>query len=192
MKNIVLAISGPSGVGKGTLVNLLLERNGDIGLSVSCTTRSPRPGEEDGVAYFFLSKEEFLRRIEEGDFLEYDEHFGNYYGTPKSYVLQTLEHKSVILEIDVHGVAKAKESLPQTVTLFVAPPSKEELIARLKNRASEGEEEIAERVARMEYEFEQAKDYDYVVVNDDLERAYAEIMAIIEKEKNSVEQGDKK
>lgn len=192
MKNIVLAISGPSGVGKGTLVNLLLARNDDIGLSVSCTTRSPRPGEQNGVAYFFLSQEEFDKRIAEGDFLEYDEHFGNYYGTPKSYVLETLRRKSVILEIDVHGVAKAKERLPQIVTLFVAPPSKEELIARLKNRASESEEEISDRVARMEYEFALAKDYDYVVTNDDLEKAYAEIMAIIEKEKNSVEQGDKK
>lgn len=184
MKNIVLAISGPSGVGKGTLVNMLLERNDDIGLSVSCTTRVPRPGETEGLSYFFLSREEFLKRIEEGDFLEYDEHFNNFYGTPKSYVLKTLEEKSVILEIDVHGVFKAKESLPETVTLFIAPPSKEEVIARLKKRASETDEQIALRLSRMEYESARAKDYDYVVINDDLERAYAEIMSIIEKEKN--------
>lgn len=183
MKNVLLAISGPSGVGKGTLVNLLLQDK-NIVMSVSCTTRAPREGEVDGVSYFFLSKEEFLKRIEADDFLEYDEHFGSYYGTPASFVKKTLQEKSVILEIDVNGALNAKKKIPQTVTVFIAPPSKEELIARLKGRGSETEEQIKNRLSRVEYELSQQDQYDYVVVNDDLKTAYERLLEIINEEKN--------
>ena len=113
MKNILMAISGPSGVGKGTLVKALLARRKDLIESVSCTTRAPRKGERDGREYFFLKREEFLSRIEKGDFLEYDEHFGNFYGTPKSFVKEALKEKSVILEIDVVGALNAKKAFPE-------------------------------------------------------------------------------
>ena len=153
MKNILMAISGPSGVGKGTLVKALLAEREDVTVSVSCTTRPPRAGERDGKEYFFLTRAEFERRIAEDDFLEYDEHFGNYYGTPKSFVRETLKKKSVILEIDVVGALNAKKVFPECVLIMIVPPSEEELKKRLKARNSETEEQIANRLERMEYEF---------------------------------------
>ena len=152
MKNILFAISGPSGVGKGTLVKMLLEGDENLVSSVSCTTRAPRAGETDGEDYFFIDRETFEKKIAAGGFLEYDEHFGNYYGTPLSFVEETLQKKSVILEIDVKGAMSAKAKKPDTVTIFIAPPSAEELKKRLRGRHSESEEQIAERVARAEYE----------------------------------------
>ena len=110
MKHVLLAVSGPSGVGKGTMVKTIISRRSDVVESVSCTTREPREGEVHGKHYFFLSREEFERRIAENDFLEYDEHFGNYYGTPKSFVRDTLKSKSVIMEIDVVGALNAKRA----------------------------------------------------------------------------------
>ena len=112
MKTVLMAISGPSGVGKGTIVKEFLKRRNDVGVSVSCTTRAPRAGEIDGKDYFFISREEFLRRKDEGDFLEWDEHFGNFYGTPKSFVEEQLKTKSLILEIDVVGALNAKNIFP--------------------------------------------------------------------------------
>ena len=155
MKNILMAISGPSGVGKGTLVKALLAEREDVTVSVSCTTRPPRAGERDGKEYFFLTRAEFERRIAEDDFLEYDEHFGNYYGTPKSIV----------------------------------PPSEEELKKRLKARNSETEEQIANRLERMEYEFSKKALYDYIVVNDTLENAERKLEEIIDGEKKKMTQG---
>jgi guanylate kinase len=183
MKNLLIAISGPSGVGKGTLVNLLLERDPSLVASVSCTTRAPRAGEEDGKQYFFLTKDEFERRIADDDFLEYDKHFDNYYGTPKSFVMKTMEKKSVILEIDVCGATNVKKKLPETVTIFIAPPSEKELKDRLSGRQSESEEQIETRLKRLDYELSFAKEYDYVVVNDRLEQAYDELRDIIQNEK---------
>lgn len=182
MKNKLLVISGPSGVGKGTLVNALKARRPDVTESVSCTTRAPRKGETHGKEYFFLSREEFLRRIDEKDFLEYDEHFGNYYGTPKSFVLEKLKEKSVILEIDVVGALNAKREIPESVLIMIAPPSVEELKRRLTGRGTETDEAIANRLARLEYELSQRDKYDYVVVNDDLERALQEIEKILDAE----------
>ncbi|MBO7736851.1 MAG: guanylate kinase, partial [Clostridia bacterium] len=127
MKHVLMAVSGPAGVGKGTIVKTIISRRDDVVESVSCTTRLPREGEIDGKHYFFLTKEEFLRRIEEKDFLEYDEHFGNYYGTPRSFVEKTLETKSVILEIDVVGALNVKKVFPECVLVMIAPPSVEEL-----------------------------------------------------------------
>ena len=182
MKHILMAVSGPAGVGKGTIVKTLISRRDDVVESVSCTTRAPRAGEIDGKHYFFLSKEEFLRRIEEKDFLEYDEHFGNYYGTPRSFVEETLKTKSVILEIDVVGALNVKEKFPQLVLVMIAPPSVEELKRRLIGRGSESEESLKIRLARLEYELAQKDKYDHFIVNDDLETAIAEVEKILDGE----------
>ncbi len=184
MKNILLAISGPSGVGKGTLVKMLLERDENLVTSVSCTTRQARSGEVHGKDYFFIDKQTFQKKIAEDGFLEYDEHFGNFYGTPQSFVEETLKKKSVILEIDVKGAMNAKRKLDETVTIFIAPPSKEELLSRLRGRKSEDEAQIAQRLERVEYELSFAGDYDYTVVNDNLNEAYERLIEIINHERN--------
>lgn len=180
MKHILMAVSGPAGVGKGTIVKTLIKRRNDVVESVSCTTRAPREGEVDGTHYFFLTKEEFLKRIEEKDFLEYDEHFGNYYGTPRSFVEKTLEEKSVILEIDVVGALNVKKVFPEIVLVMIAPPSVEELKHRLIGRGSETEESLKIRLSRLEYELSQKDKYDYYIVNDDLETAIAEVESILD------------
>ena len=180
MKGVLVVVSGPSGVGKGTIVKTLVKKRSDIVESVSCTTRSPRVGEVHGREYYFLSEEEFKRRIRENDFLEYDEHFGNYYGTPKSFVREALKEKSVILEIDVVGALNAKKAFPQSVLVMIAPPSVEELKRRLVGRGTETEEEIARRLSRLEYELSHKEQYDIVVVNDDLERALQELENILD------------
>ena len=182
MGHVLLAVSGPSGVGKGTMVKTLIARRADVVESVSCTTRAPREGEIHGKHYFFLSKEEFERRIAEDDFLEYDEHFGNYYGTPKSFVRETLKSKSVIMEIDVVGALNAKKSFPECVLVMVVPPSVAELKRRLSGRGSETEAQIENRLARMEYELSHKDEYDHIIVNDDLEKAIAELSKIIDGE----------
>ena len=181
-KHVLMAVSGPSGVGKGTIVKTILQRREDVVESVSCTTRAPREGEIDGKHYFFLSHEEFQRRIQEDDFLEYDEHFGNYYGTPKSFVAETLKTKSVIMEIDVVGSLNAKKVFPECVLVMIVPPSIEELKKRLIGRGTEGKEQIEGRLARLEYEISQKDKYDYVIVNDDLETAIADVCKIIDGE----------
>ncbi|MBR2374910.1 MAG: guanylate kinase [Clostridia bacterium] len=180
MKHLLMAVSGPSGVGKGTIVKTLIGRRADVVESVSCTTRAPRSGETHGKEYFFLTKEEFTTRLENDDFLEYDEHFGNYYGTPKSFVEETLKTKSVILEIDVVGALRVKEKFPETALVMIVPPSVEELENRLKGRGSETEAEIENRLARLSFELAQQDKYDYVIVNDDLERAIGEVEAILD------------
>ena len=180
MKHVLMAVSGPAGVGKGTIVKTIIERREDVVESVSCTTRLPREGEIDGKHYFFLTKEEFLRRIKENDFLEYDEHFGNYYGTPRSFVEKTLQAKSVILEIDVVGALNVKKVFPECVLVMIAPPTIEELKRRLIERGSEDEESLKERLARLEFELGQKDKYDYFIVNDDLDTAITEVEQIID------------
>lgn len=180
MKNRLMVVSGPSGVGKGTLVKKLVKKRSDVVESVSCTTRAPREGEVHGREYYFLTKQDFLRRVEEQDFLEYDEHFGNYYGTPKSFVQETLKEKSVILEIDVVGALNAKKAFPDCVLVMVVPPSKETLFERLKGRNSETDEEIQSRLARLDYELSQKDKYDYVVINDNLDKALAALENILD------------
>ena len=182
MKHVLLAVSGPSGVGKGTIVKTILNRRADVVESVSCTTRPPREGEVHGKHYFFLSKEEFQKRIAEDDFLEYNEHFGNYYGTPKSFVKEALKEKSVIMEIEVVGALNAKKAFPECLLVMVVPPSVEELKKRLAGRGSETEEQIEKRLARMNYELSHKDQYDYVIVNDDLETAIADLCKIIDGE----------
>jgi len=184
---ILLIVSGPSGAGKGTLVKRLLEKEPNLELSVSCTTRLPRKGECDGKDYFFLRREEFERRIRANDFLEYDEHFGNYYGTPKSFVLNRLQTKSVLLEIDVVGALNVARTLREEgerppVTVMVVPPDAEELRRRLKERGTESDEEIALRMERVRYELTKRDEYDYVLVNDELKCAVDELRGIFERE----------
>lgn len=171
MNTVLMAISGPSGVGKGTIVKEFLRRRADVGVSVSCTTRAPRACEVNGRDYFFITKEEFLRRKDEGDFLEWDEHFGNYYGTPKSFVESELKTKSLILEIDVVGALNARKHFPECKLIMVTPPSVEELKKRLEGRCSETEEEVQTRLKRLDYELSKAPEYDYILVNDKLESA---------------------
>ena len=184
MKGKLIVVSGPSGVGKGTIVKTLIKRRADVVESVSCTTRAPREGEIHGREYYFLSKEEFLRRINENDFLEYDEHFGNYYGTPKSFVREKLKEKHVILEIDVVGALNAKAAFPDSILVMVAPPSLEELKRRLTGRGTETNEEIENRMERISYELSQKEKYDYVVINDDLETAITQLSNIIDNGKS--------
>lgn len=181
-KGKLLVISGPSGVGKGTIVNLLLQRRPNASLSVSCTTRAPREGEKEGVSYFFLSKEKFKRMIDCGGFLEYSLHFENFYGTPAEFVEKKLEEGDVILEIDVDGALNVKSAKPDAVLVMIAPPDRQELYRRLKGRGTEEEEVIFRRLARADYELGKSGLYDYVIVNDDLETAVGQVEHILEKE----------
>lgn len=187
MKGTIFCISGPSGVGKGTIVKELMRIDPELAISVSCTTRSPRPGEKDGVDYFFITHEEFQNKLDRGEFLEYDEHFGNYYGTLKDYVTMLADQdKLVILEIDVVGAFMAKNyygSTCRVVNIFIKPPSLEVLEERLQKRGSETEEQLEERRDRVKFEYGQADKFDYVVLNDEVLRATKEIHDIIQKEK---------
>ncbi len=180
--NFLIVLSGPSGVGKGTIVTRLLAR-GNYALSVSATTRPPRKGEENGKSYFFLSREEFAKGIKEGGFLEYSEHFGNFYGTPKKFVDEKLKKSDVILEIDVDGALAVRKSHPAALLIFILPPSREELRNRLLSRGSEDVKKIEERLERTEYELSKSGEYDYRIVNDELERAVEEIESAIALEK---------
>ena len=151
MKHKLIILSGPSGVGKGTIVKKLLKK-GSFALSISCTTRAPRKGEKDGVSYFFISKQKFSDMVEEGGFLEYSNHFDNFYGTPKAFVEEQLKTHDVILEIEVDGALQAKKAHPEAILIMILPPSVEELKARLIKRGSEDMQTIEKRVKRMEYE----------------------------------------
>lgn len=187
MRNVLFVISGPSGVGKGTLVKLLLQERKDLSLSISCTTRAPREGEVHGREYFFLTREEFLARRESGDFLEWDEHFGNFYGTPKSFVSEQLKQKSVVLEIDVVGGLNARASFAGSVPvvlIMVAPPDPKTLEARLAGRCSEDEAARKARLARTQFELDKAREYDYTIVNGDLEETKQRLFDIIDQEIN--------
>ena len=142
MRNVLVVLSGPSGVGKGTVAKLLVERNKNVSLSISCTTRAPRMGELNGKDYFFISKDEFKSKIESGGFLEYSEHFENYYGTPKNFVLDKLSNNDVLLEIDVNGGLDVKKSYKDAVLIMLVPPSEEEIRNRLIKRSTESMSKI--------------------------------------------------
>ncbi len=184
MRNVLIVISGPSGVGKGTIAKLLVERNENFSLSISCTTRPPRVGETNGREYFFITKDDFQSKIDENGFLEYSEHFGNFYGTPKQFVVDKLKNGDVLLEIDVNGGLKVKENYPEAVLIMITPPSLEEIKHRLQKRSTETDEQIEKRMERIGYELEKQSLYDYGVVNDDLIPAIYEIENIIKNEKN--------
>ncbi|MGB9792414.1 MAG: guanylate kinase [Thermacetogeniaceae bacterium] len=183
-KPLLIVVSGPSGSGKGTLCGLLRQRLPDLAYSVSVTTRPPRPGEKDGVDYFFVSTEEFLDKIKAGEFLEWAKVYDNYYGTPVSYVKNCLKDgKDVLLEIDIQGARQVKKLFPDAVLIFISPPSFEELGARITKRGTDSEDEIKKRLSSAKEELQAASEYDYVVVNDHQERAVEEILEIIKREK---------
>ena len=185
MKGILLIMSGFSGAGKGTLLKKLLNEYDDYAFSVSMTTRAPRPGEQDGKDYFFVTKKEFEDNIEKGGFYEYASYCDNYYGTPKEYVDSCLNAgKSVILDIEVQGALQIKKKFPETVMVFVVPPSIKELRNRLKGRGTESDEVIDKRIHRAKEEFEFIKEYEYIVVNDDLDEAAKTLNSIVTAEKH--------
>ena len=184
MRNVLIVLSGPSGVGKGTVAKRLVEKNKDLALSISYTTRAPRKGEENGKDYFFTTREDFDNKISQNGFLEYSNHFDNFYGTPKQFVKDKLEYGDVLLEIDVNGGLQVKNNFPDAVLIMLLPPNKEELTRRLVERNTETEDKIKDGLLRLDYEMEMERLYDYSVVNDDLETAVNEIESIIEKEKN--------
>lgn len=186
-KGILVVVSGFSGVGKGTLMKLLTERYGQYSLSISATTREPRDGEEDGREYFFRTKEEFEQLIAADRFVEYACYCGNYYGTPKEYVEDQIEQgRDVILEIELQGALKVKEKYPEALLLFVIPPDAETLAARLRGRGTESEEVIRKRLARAAEESEGIEEYDYIVVNDDLDQSVETMHHLIEVQHNKV------
>jgi len=186
-KGLLIVLSGPSGTGKGTVCKALLKKRPDIALSVSCTTRAPRAGEVHGQHYFFTDREDFERRIADGAFLEYANVFSNFYGTPRGFVEETLaQGRDVLLEIDVQGALQVKESAPDGVFIFLIPPSMEELENRIRSRATETEEKIHERLGKANAEMSLMDKYDYVIVNDEVDRVVEKIEAILTAEKLSV------
>ncbi len=184
MPNKLFVISGASGVGKSTVLSKVMGARPDLRFSVSATTRNIRPGEVDGESYYFITKDKFLDMIEKHEFLEYDAHMDNYYGTPKGQLEEKLQKGSVILDIEPNGAFNVRKEKDDAVLIFIAPPSLEELERRLRGRGDTSEEQIAIRQARVAWEMEQSKQYDYVVVNDAVERCAARILEIIAQEAN--------
>lgn len=179
-KGILVVVSGFSGVGKGTVMRALLDKYNNYSLSVSVTTRAPRPGEIDGKDYFFRTKDEFEKLVEEDALIEYAQYVENYYGTPRAYVEEQLEQgKDVILEIELQGARKVKEKFPEALFIFVTPPSMEELKKRLIGRGTESPEVIASRMRRACEESEGMEEYDYLLVNDKLEECVGQLHQII-------------
>ena len=189
-KGKLVVISGFSGAGKGTLMKALLAAHPDrYALSVSATTRDPRPGEKDGVDYFFVTDETFDSMIQKDDFLEYAKYVSHSYGTPRSYVEEKLsEGKNVILEIEIQGALKVKERFPDTLLLFVTPPSAGELERRLRGRGTETDEVIKSRLKRAVEEAEFMDRYDYILVNDDLETCVQEMHELIQAQRHKTSQ----
>lgn len=184
-KGLTIVLSAPSGGGKGTILKELFKRNENLKLSVSATTRNPRPGEEHGVHYYFVSHDEFKTMVDEGKMLEYAQYVGNFYGTPKEPVeAMTEQGYDVVLEIEVQGGVQVIKSTPECVSIFIVPPSMEVLEKRLRGRGTEDEATVAKRIATAKGEIPQSKYYDYIVVNDDLDVVVNEIAAIIEAEKH--------
>ncbi|HLQ73935.1 MAG TPA: guanylate kinase [Bacillota bacterium] len=182
-KGILFVLSGPSGVGKGTVRERLFEREDQLKYSVSMTTRSKRPGEVEGEDYFYRSKEAFEDLIERGELLEHAEYVDNYYGTPKKYVLDTIEAgDDVFLEIEVQGAMQVKENFSEGIFIFLLPPNLEELKDRIVKRGTESEELVLNRLKEAEKEINMMDAYDYVVVNDDVDQAVSKIQAIITSE----------
>lgn len=179
-KGTLAIVSGFSGVGKGTVVRKMVEEYG-YALSISATTRQPRTGEEDGVSYFFITREEFEKRIAENDFFEYAQYVGNYYGTPKSFVMNMLEEgRDVILEIESEGAFKVKEQYPQALLIYMLPPSMKELKNRLVGRGTETEDVIAKRLKKaVESEMDRAEKYDFLIVNEEVDACAMELSRMI-------------
>jgi guanylate kinase len=176
----VFVITGPSGVGKGTLIDRLLERIPELELSVSATTREPRPGEVDGRDYHFMTPADFESRVKGGDFLEYATYSGNRYGTLRQEVERRLsDGRSVVLEIEVQGARQVRDAMPEAVQIFIAPPSPEVLRERLEGRGTDSAEAIEERLRTAETELEARDEFPHVVVNDDLQKAASELEGLV-------------
>lgn len=186
-KGRLFLVSGPSGVGKGTICRELLKQDKDLFFSVSATTRKPRNEDVEGKTYYFKTKEQFEKLIEENEFLEWAEYSGNYYGTPKTPVLNRLEQGiDVLLEIDVKGALNVMKNFDDGVYIFIAPPDENALLDRLKNRGTESEADIHKRLSAAKDELKLKNEYDYIVINDVLETAVSEVKNIILKERNKI------
>ena len=180
MNKKLFVVSGSSGVGKGTVLKAFLSKNPDFMLSISCTTRSPREGEVDGVNYFFMTKDDFKDCIDKDKFLEWAKFARNFYGTKRKFINKCLEEgKDIILEIDTQGALQVKTQMPEAVLIFICPPSLEDLEKRLRGRHTEDEETIRKRLNIVKEEIDRAKNFDYKIVNDDLQRAVSELEEII-------------
>ncbi|MCQ2380968.1 MAG: guanylate kinase [Acidaminococcaceae bacterium] len=183
-KGLLIVGSGPSGVGKGTVHSRILAESPNVTYSISVTSRKPRIGERDGVDYFFRSAEQVKEMIANDEFLEYADVFGNYYGTPRDYVLQKLnEGKDVLLEIDVQGALQVKKRMPEALLIFLAPPNQQELERRLRNRCTDDEDVILRRLHDAEWELSHKDQYDYVIVNDTVDDTVKKYLSILQKEK---------
>ena len=178
----LFVISGASGVGKSTVLGRVMEQRQDLLFSVSATTRAPRPGEQEAVSYYFVSKEAFRKMIDRGEFVEYDAHMNNFYGTPKGQLEEKLQRGHVILDIEPNGAFAVKKSCPEAVLIFIAPPSMEEVERRLRSRGDTPEDQIHLRLERANWEMEQSKQYNYIVINDQVEACADEILKIIARE----------
>lgn len=178
-KGKLVVISGASGVGKGTVLGIMMEKRKNLRFSVSATTRDPRPNETDGVHYYFVTKEQFEQLLSAGQMLEYSVHNANYYGTPRAQAEEKMRSGSVLLDIEPVGAGQVKKAVPDATLIFIMPPSMEELEHRLRSRGDTPEEQIAMRMERAVWEMEQRHWYDHVVVNDDAERCADEILKII-------------
>lgn len=179
-KGKLFVLSGSSGVGKGTLLKMFLKKHPDVKLSISATTRNPRPGEVDGVNYFFTKREDFLESVERGEFLEWAEFNGNFYGTKQEWVEKTLaKGENLILEIETKGALQIKHKLPEAILIFILPPSLEELEHRLRGRNTEDEAAIQGRLHEVRREIECSQYYDCRIVNDSLEKALKELESVI-------------
>lgn len=190
-KGLLLVVSAPSGCGKGTILGEIL-KDDSFYYSISATTRAPREGEQDGVNYHFITKEEFEQRIAQGGMLEYAQYCGNYYGTPKKEVEQMRDAgRDVILEIEVEGAMKVRALCPDAVFLFIAPPSVEQLRRRLNKRGTEAAEVIEERVSQASRELSYANRYDYIIVNGELEKAIQDFRTVVRAEKLRTKNGNK-
>ena len=182
-KGNVFIISGPSGCGKSTVLSRVMEQ-GNYYFSISATTREPRPGEKDGVNYHFLKREEFLDLLEKNEFLEHAEYVGNFYGTPITPVLEhTAAGEDVLLDIEVQGAVQVMSRLPEAISIFIAPPSAEELERRLRGRSTDADDKIKRRLTRASEELKYISAYDYIVVNDELEETVRKVTEIINKAK---------
>ena len=180
-KGRLFVISGASGVGKSTVLSRVMQVHGNICFSVSATTRSPRPGEQEGVSYYFVTKEHFQEMIAGDEFIEYDNHMENYYGTPTAQLEEKLSRGDVLLDIEPNGAFQVRKKRPDAVLIFIAPPSLEELERRLRSRGDTDEAQIRVRLDRVKWEVEQSKQYDYVVINDRVETCADKILEIIKK-----------
>ena len=180
-KGRLFVISGASGVGKSTVLTSVMQSQENLRFSVSATTRDPRPGEQEGVHYYYVTKERFEEMIAGDEFLEYDNHMKHFYGTPKAQLEEKLAQGDVLLDIEPNGAFQVRKKRPDAVLIFIAPPSLEELERRLRSRGDTDEAQIQVRLDRVKWEMEQSKQYDYVVINDRVETCADKILEIIKK-----------